>query len=70
METLNATPKATFYLNELANELAELYILHTYEYTTEPIYEGTGTSYTPFIQDEFNRVLLRIENKLNNIKTN
>jgi hypothetical protein len=70
METLNATPKATFYLNELANELAELYILHTYEYTTEPIYEGTGTSYTPFIQEEFNRVLLRIENKLNNIKTN
>jgi hypothetical protein len=69
----NATPKATFYLNELANELAELYIIHTYEYTTHPIYEPVGkyeSKYTPFIQEEFDRVLLRIENKLNNIKLN
>ena len=66
----NATPKATFYLNELANELAELYIIHTYEYTTQPIYNGTGTSYHPFIQEEFDRVLLRIENKLSKIKLN
>jgi len=71
IETMtNATPKATFYLNELANELAELYIIHTYEYTTQPIYNGTETSYHPFIQEEFDRVLLRIENKLNNIKLN
>ena len=69
----NATPKATFYLNELANELAELYIIHTYEYTTQPIYEPVGqyeSKYTPFIQEEFDRVLLKIENKLNNIKLN
>jgi hypothetical protein len=69
----NATPKATFYLNELANELAELYIIHTYEYTTQPIYEPVGqyeSKYTPFIQEEFERVLLRIENKLNKIKLN
>lgn len=69
----NGTPKATFYLNELANELAELYIQHTYEYTTQPIYEPVGqyeSKYTPFIQEEFDRVLLRIENKLNKIKLN
>lgn len=66
----NTTTQATFNLKELANELAELYIIHTYEYTTQPIYNGTETSYHPFIQEEFDRALLRIENKLNKIKLN
>jgi hypothetical protein len=74
IETItDATPKATFYLNELANELAELYIIHHYQYTTQPIYEPIGqyeSKYTPFIQEEFDRVLLKIENKLNKIKLN
>lgn len=64
----NKTTKATFDLNNLANELAELYIIHTYEHTTYPIYKGTETNYTPFMQEEFDRVLLRIKKKLNKIK--
>jgi hypothetical protein len=71
METLNATPKATFYTNELACELADLFIKHTYEYTTEVIWEDDkedGSKYTEFMQEQFDTILLKIENKLNNIK--
>ena len=69
----NATPKGTFYLNELACELADLYIKHTYEYTTETIWEDDGeggSRYTDFMQEQFDFILLKIENKLNNTKLN
>jgi hypothetical protein len=69
----NATPKGTFYLNELACELADLYIKHTYEYTTETIWEDDGeggSRYTEFMQEQFDFILLKIENKLNNTKLN
>lgn len=67
----NATPKATFYTNELACELADLFIHHTYEYSTIIIWEDDGeggSRYTEFMQEEFNRILPKIEAKLNNIK--
>jgi hypothetical protein len=73
METLNATPKATFYTNELACELADLFIHHTYQYTTEVIWEDDkegGSKYTEFMQEQFDDILSKIENKLNNIKLN
>ena len=69
----NATPKTTFYTNELACELADLYIKHTYEYTTETIWEDDGeggSRYTDFMQEQFDFILLKIENKLNNTKLN
>lgn len=59
------TPKATFYVNELANELAELFIEMKYEGQNVPIYnikdEDDEMRYTDKIQNEYNEVLERIE---------
>jgi len=67
MEILNGTPKGTFYINELACELADLYIHHTYEHTTEVIWEDDGDDgckYTEFMQEQFDIVYDRIESLL------
>jgi hypothetical protein len=65
---LNGTPKATLYLNELAGELAELFIEMKYEGQNVPLYnikdEGDDMRYTDKIQDEYNDVLERIEDYL------
>lgn len=68
---LNATPKGTFYLNELSCELAELFIEHTYEHTSQPIWKQCKNGdmiYTDFIQDEFNTILDKIEEYLEKTK--
>jgi hypothetical protein len=70
---LDATPKATFYINELTCELAELFIQHTYEHTSQPIYKQCKNGdirYTDFIQDEFNTIIDKIETYLENNKLN
>lgn len=63
------TPKATFYSNELANELAELFIEMKYEGQNVPIYnikdEDDEMRYTDKIQQEYNEVLERIEYYIN-----
>jgi hypothetical protein len=67
MKTLNATPKGTFYINELACELADLFIQETYQYTSEKIWEDDGdggSKYTEFIQEHFDIVHDRIESFL------
>jgi hypothetical protein len=67
METLNATPKGTFYINELACELADLFIQHTYEHTSEVIWvddKQGGSKYSKFIQEEFNIMHDKIESYL------
>jgi hypothetical protein len=67
MEILNGTPKGTFYINELACELADLYIHHTYEHTTEVIWEDDGDDgckYTEFMQEQFDSIYDRIESLL------
>ena len=67
MEILNGTPKGTFYINELACELADLYIHHIYEHTTEVIWEDDGDDgckYTEFMQEQFDIVYDRIESLL------
>ncbi len=65
---LNGTPKATFYLNELSGELAELFIQMKYEGQNVSLYnikdEGDDMRYTDRIQDEYNEVLERIEDYL------
>ena len=66
---LNGTPKATFYLNELAGELAELFIEMKYEGQNVPLYnikdeDEDMLCYTDKIQDEFNEALDRIEDYL------
>ena len=65
---LNGTPKATFYLNELSGELAELFIEMKYEGQNVPLYnikdEDNEMRYTDRIQDEYNEVLERIEDYL------
>jgi len=65
---LIGTPKATFYLNELAGELAELFIEMKYENHYESIYQDGQDSeelnYKDYIQDEYNEVLERIEDYL------
>ena len=65
---INGTPKATFYENELANELAELFIEMKYEGQNVPLYnikdEEDEMNYTDKIQDEYNEVLERIEDYL------
>lgn len=63
----NATKKGTFYINELACELADLYIKQTYEYTTETIWEDDGdggSKYTEFMQEQFDIIHARIESLL------
>ena len=63
----NATKKGTFYINELACEIADLYIKQTYEYTTETIWEDDGeggSKYTEFMQEQFNIMHDKIESLL------
>ena len=63
----NATKKGTFYINELACELADLFIKQTYEYTTETIWEDDGdggSKYTEFMQEQFDIIHARIESLL------
>ena len=64
---IDATPKGTFYINELACELADLFIKQTYEYTTETIWEDDGdggSRYTEFMQEQFNAMHDKIESYL------
>jgi hypothetical protein len=68
---INGTPKATFYLNELACELAELFIEMKYEGKDVSLYdvkededENGEINYTEEIQDEYNEVYDRIETYL------
>ena len=72
---LNVTPKATFYVNELACELAELFIETKYEGQNVPLYDineeeddNGDMRYTLKVQDEFNSVVDRIESLLNQSK--
>jgi hypothetical protein len=63
------TPKATFYTNELANELAELFIEMKYEGQNVTIYnikdEDDEMRYTDKVQKEYDEVLERIEYYIN-----
>jgi len=68
---INGTPKATFYLNELACELVELFIEIKYEGQNVPLYDinededdNGEMRYTLKIQDEYNEVYDRIETYL------
>jgi hypothetical protein len=65
---INGTPKATFYLNELASEMTALFIEIKYENHYESIYQDGQDSeelnYKDYIQDEFNQVYDRIETYL------
>lgn len=70
MESLTeiiGTQKATFYLIELASEMAELFIEQKYLSHYESIYddcENGDTKYKEHIQDEFNEIYDRIETYL------
>lgn len=68
---INGTPKATFYLNELASEMTALFIEIKYEGQNVPMYNinededgGGEMTYTEKIQDEFNEVYNRVESYL------
>ena len=68
---LIGTEKGTFYLIELASELAEKFIQLKYQYSMINIYnsdEFEEFSYTEEIQDEFNSVYDEIETYLQNNK--
>lgn len=65
------TEKGTYYLIELASELAEKFIDIKYRYSMTNIYnsdEFEQFSYTDEIQDEFNSVYDEIETYLQNNK--
>ncbi len=55
---INGTPKATFYLNELASEIAEFVIEKKYEGTGVELVENVkGTMvYSDFIQEEYDTI--------------
>ena len=65
---INGTPKATFYLNELASEMTALFIEIKYENHYESIYQDGQDSeelnYKDYIQDEFNEVYDKVESYL------
>jgi hypothetical protein len=63
---INGTQKVTFYLIELASEMAELFIEQKYSNHYE-IYnecENGDKRYRDYIQDEFNEIYDRIETYL------
>ena len=55
---INGTPKATFYLNELASEIADFVIEKKYEGTGVELLENIkGTMvYSDFIQEEYDTI--------------
>ena len=60
---INGTPKATFYLNELASEITALFIEKKYEGQNVPLYnikededDNGEMRYTDKIQEEFDAV--------------
>jgi hypothetical protein len=60
---INGTPKATFYLNELASEMTALFIEIKYEGQNVPLYDinkdeddNGELRYTEKIQEEFDAV--------------
>jgi hypothetical protein len=64
---IKGTQKVTFYLIELASEMAELFIEQKYSNTMVAIYddcENGDTKYKDYIQDEFNEIYDRIETYL------
>jgi len=64
---IDATPKGTFYINELACDMADLFIHQTYEHTTEVIWEDDGeggSRYTEFMQEQFDIIYNKIEGHL------
>jgi hypothetical protein len=65
---INGTPKATFYLNELACEIADLFIQVKYENHYESICEnGQDTDdlkYRDYVQDEYDYFYSKIETYL------
>ena len=68
---LNATEKGTFYLIELASELAEKFIQMKYEFSNVNIYESNEFeefNYTDEIQEEFNIIYDQLETYLQNNK--
>lgn len=69
METINATPIEKFYMNELAAELTEFFILHTH--SDQDIYvesEDEIITYTDDIQKVYDNMYDKIHNFLNIIK--
>jgi hypothetical protein len=67
------TEKGTFYLIELASELAEKFIFLKYRYSMTNIYDSNEFeeySYTDEIQEEFNEIYDEIETYLQNNKIN
>jgi len=68
---LNATEKGTFYLIELASELAEKFIQMKYEYSNLNIYESNEFeefNYTDEIQEEFDIIYDQLQTYLQNNK--
>ena len=63
---INGTPKATFYLNELACEIADLFIQVKYENHYEPICEDgqDELKYRDYVQDEYDYFYSKIETYL------
>lgn len=60
----NGTPTATYYTKELACDIARLMIEDKFENTSETISEEDEEGcyrYTPFIQEEFDRMYNKIE---------
>ena len=74
---INGTPKATFYLNELASEMTALFIEIKYDGQNVPLYDinkdeddNGEMAYTEKIQDEFNEVYDKVESYLMENKIN
>ncbi len=68
MKIKNNMEKATFYLNELASEMAHLFIQVKYENHYESICEdgqdADDLKYRDYVQDEYDYFYSKIENHL------
>ena len=62
------TPKATFYIKDLAHEIAELYIDHKYDSDADKVFKKANGTYQDYVTDEFDAIYSKVCTMLDTIK--
>lgn len=67
---INGTPKATYYVNELASEMALLFVQKSYEGNSSKMYDIVDKEFvfTKNAQKDYEEIIERVESLLQSIK--
>ena len=67
---INGTPKATYYVNELASEMALLFVQKSYEGNSSKLYDIVDKEFvfTKNAQKDYEDIIERVESLLQSIK--